>query len=43
MIKGDIVKAALNQNDREIKIRPVLLLKKMPPFEDWLVCEYLHK
>ena len=38
MKEGDIVKAALNQIDNKIKFRPVLLLKKMPPFDDWLVC-----
>jgi len=38
MKEGDIVKAALNQVDNKIKFRPVLLIKKMPPFDDWLVC-----
>jgi mRNA interferase MazF len=38
MKEGDIVKAALNQVDNKIKFRPVLLIKKMPPFGDWLVC-----
>ena len=38
MSEGDIVKAALNQIDGKIKFRPVLLLKKMPPYGDWLVC-----
>ena len=38
MKEGDIVKAALNQADNNVKFRPVLLLKKMPPFGDWLVC-----
>jgi len=38
MSEGDIVKAALNQIDGKIKFRPVLLIKKMPPFGDWLVC-----
>lgn len=38
MNEGDIVKAALNQADNIVKFRPVLLLKKMPPFGDWLVC-----
>lgn len=38
MNEGDIVKAVLNQVDNKAKFRPVLLLKKMPPFDDWLVC-----
>lgn len=40
---GDIVKAVLNQTDGKIKYRPVLLLKKMPPFDDWLVCGITSK
>lgn len=38
MREGDIAKAALQQSNNSFKIRPVLLLKKMPPFGDWLVC-----
>jgi mRNA interferase MazF len=38
MNKGDIAKARLQQADGSFKIRPVLLLKQMPPFNDWLVC-----
>ncbi|MDX2304527.1 MAG: type II toxin-antitoxin system PemK/MazF family toxin [Microscillaceae bacterium] len=35
---GDIAKARLQQADGSYKLRPVLLLKQMPPFQDWLVC-----
>lgn len=38
MNKGDVVKTRLRQADGIFKIRPVLLLKQMPPFNDWLVC-----
>lgn len=35
---GDIAIAMLPQADGSQKPRPVLLLKQMPPFQDWLVC-----
>lgn len=35
---GEIAKAMLPQADGSYKPRPVLLLKQMPPFQDWLVC-----
>lgn len=38
MREGDIVLASLQQADWQRKQRPVLLLKQMPPFQDWLVC-----
>ncbi len=38
MKEAQIAKAALNQIDNKIKLRPVLLLKEMRPFDDWLVC-----
>lgn len=28
----------MQQVDGKIKPRPALLLKKMPPFDDWMVC-----
>jgi mRNA interferase MazF len=37
MKAGDIVSIALPQSDGKIKNRPVLLLKQMPPYQDWLV------
>lgn len=43
MKEGNIVKAALNQSDGKLKFRPVLLLKRMPPFGDWLVCGITSK
>ena len=38
MKPGDIVLVSLPQSDNKYKKRPVLLLKKMPGFGDWLVC-----
>lgn len=29
----------MQQSDSQRKLRPVLLLKQFPPFDDWLVCE----
>jgi mRNA interferase MazF len=37
MKEGDIGLATLPQADGAIKPRPVLLLRKVPPFDDWLV------
>ena len=34
----EIVLARLQQADGQFKLRPVLLLKQIPPFNDWLVC-----
>ncbi len=38
MKAGDIALAQLQQADAQNKLRPVLLLKQFPPFDDWLVC-----
>lgn len=38
MKAGDIALAELQQSDAQRKLRPVLLLKQFPPFDDWLVC-----
>jgi mRNA interferase MazF len=38
MNEGDIALASLPQADGGAKLRPVLLLRAMPPFGDWLVC-----
>lgn len=38
MKAGDIALAQLQQADGQYKLRPVLLLKQLPPFGDWLVC-----
>jgi mRNA interferase MazF len=38
MKNGNIVLIPLPQSDGAIKRRPALLLKQMPPFNDWLLC-----
>ena len=38
MKEGDIALAQLQQADGQYKTRPILLLKQLPPFQDWLVC-----
>jgi mRNA interferase MazF len=38
MKAGDIAIFAVQQANGQNKNRPVLLLKQMPPFNDWLVC-----
>ena len=38
MKDGDILLAALPQVDGTVKLRPVLFLHRMPPFQDFLVC-----
>jgi mRNA interferase MazF len=38
MKQGDIALAALPQVDGQSKNRPVLLLCRLPPFGDFLVC-----
>ena len=38
MDNGDIVLVDLVQSNGKIKRRPALLLKQMPPFNDWLLC-----
>ena len=38
MKEGDVLLAALRQADGQIKDRPVLFLKQMPPFSDFCVC-----
>lgn len=38
MQEADIALTQLPQVDGEIKNRPVLLLRKLPPFGDYLVC-----
>lgn len=38
MIEGEIALADLPQADGIIKLRPVLLLKELPGFKDFLVC-----
>jgi mRNA interferase MazF len=38
MTAGDLALAALSQADGATKLRPVQLLKRLPPFGDFLVC-----
>ncbi len=38
MREGDIVLANLPQSDGSFKLRPVLLLKQLPGYNDFLVC-----
>ena len=38
MTEGSILLASLRQSDGSVKIRPVLFLRRMPPFQDLLVC-----
>ena len=38
MKEGDVLLTALRQADGTVKDRPVLFLKQMPPFQDFLVC-----
>lgn len=38
MKEGDIVLAPLPQSDGAVKNRPVLLLRELPPFGDFLSC-----
>jgi mRNA interferase MazF len=38
MNEGDIALAPLPQADGQIKNRPVALLRRLPPYGDWLVC-----
>jgi mRNA interferase MazF len=36
--EGDVVLTPLPQADGHTKPRPAVLLRQMPPFNDWLVC-----
>lgn len=38
MTEGDVALTPLPQADGEIKPRPAILLRTLPPFSDWLVC-----
>jgi mRNA interferase MazF len=38
MNEGDVALAPLPQADGQIKNRPVVLLRRLPPFGDFLVC-----
>ena len=46
MTEGDIVLVPLPQADDRVKNRPALVLRKMPPYDDLLVCgisKQLHR
>ena len=38
MTEGDVALTTLPQADGRAKPRPVILLRQLPPFRDWLVC-----
>ena len=38
MKEGDLSLASIQQQDGKVKVRPVLLLKRIPPHDDYLVC-----
>jgi len=38
MTEGDVALIPLPQADGRIKPRPAILLRRMPPFGDWLIC-----
>jgi len=38
VIEGEIALTPLPQADGQAKLRPAVLLRKVPPFGDWLVC-----
>ena len=38
MEAGEVIRWSFVQADGRIKLRPALLLKKLPPFNDWVIC-----
>jgi mRNA interferase MazF len=38
MMGGDVVLARIPQADGQLKTRPAILLRVLPPYGDWLVC-----
>ena len=38
MKEGDVVLSKIAQADGTEKVRPAVLLRQLPPFDDWLVC-----
>lgn len=38
MKEGAVALAELPQSDGSLKARPVILLRKLPPYGDWLLC-----
>jgi mRNA interferase MazF len=35
---GDVIRWAFVQADGKSKLRPAVLLKQVPPFNDWIIC-----
>ncbi|MFZ1694265.1 MAG: type II toxin-antitoxin system PemK/MazF family toxin [Flavobacteriales bacterium] len=38
MEAGDVIRWAFVQADGRIKLRPAVLVKSVPPFNDWVIC-----
>lgn len=38
MEAGDVIRWAFVQADGQLKLRPAVLLKRVPPFNDWVIC-----
>ncbi len=38
MKEGEIALAGVPQADNQLKVRPILLLRELPPYNDFLVC-----
>jgi len=38
MREGDVILAPVPQANGGLKHRPAIILREMPPFQDWLVC-----
>lgn len=38
MEAGDVIRWAFVQADGRTKLRPAILLKRVPPFNDWVIC-----
>lgn len=43
MEEGSIVRISLPQSDGKLRSRPALLLKKVSPFNDWILCSISSK
>ena len=38
MKPGEVVRVSLPESDGKVRSRPALLIKKIPPYNDWLLC-----
>lgn len=43
MTAGSVVVTSIIQSNNENKMRPTVLLKQIPPYNDWLVCPVSSK